>query len=112
MIDARRDEVYSALYNSKLDIVQSPAPELITTESYAEILSKQPVYFMGDGAVKFAALIGIKPNAKFNPAFYLKAKHQVALATQKFANKEFEDVAYFEPNYLKEFYTTAKKGIV
>ena len=109
MIDARRDEVYSALYNSKMEEVKAPAPELITSDSYADVLVDKPIYFIGDGAVKFAALIGEKPNANFNPEFFLKAKHQILLATEKFANKTFEDVAYFEPDYLKEFYTTAKK---
>jgi tRNA threonylcarbamoyladenosine biosynthesis protein TsaB len=109
MIDARRDEVYSALYNSRLEEVKAPAPELITVDSYADLLADKPIYFIGDGAVKFAALIGEKPNANFNPDFFLKAKHQILLATEKFANKAFEDVAYFEPDYLKEFYTTAKK---
>jgi tRNA threonylcarbamoyladenosine biosynthesis protein TsaB len=107
MIDARRDEVFSAIYNSKLDVVQPPAPELLTIDSYAERLTQQPVYFIGDGAVKFNALLGNKPNANFDLGFYLKAQHQAVLATQKFENKDFVNVAYFEPDYLKEFYTTA-----
>ncbi|UPT68312.1 MAG: tRNA (adenosine(37)-N6)-threonylcarbamoyltransferase complex dimerization subunit type 1 TsaB [Sphingobacteriales bacterium JAD_PAG50586_3] len=107
MIDARRDEVFSAVYNTDLSIVKAPAPELLTGESYAEMLAKQTVYFIGDGAAKFSVMLGTKPNANFNPGFYLKAKHQAALATQKFENQQFEDVAYFEPDYLKEFYTTA-----
>jgi tRNA threonylcarbamoyladenosine biosynthesis protein TsaB len=107
MIDARRDEVFSAVYNADLSIAVSPAPELLTSQSYAVLLQKQTVYFIGDGAVKFNAMLDAKPNANFNTGFYLKAKHQVLLATQKFDAKQFEDVAYFEPDYLKEFYTTA-----
>jgi tRNA threonylcarbamoyladenosine biosynthesis protein TsaB len=107
MIDARRDEVFSAVYSADLSIAVSPAPELLTAESYTELLQKQTVYFIGDGAVKFSAMLGAKPNANFSTGFYLKAKHQIWLATQKFDAQQFEDVAYFEPDYLKEFYTTA-----
>lgn len=107
MIDARRDEVFSAVYSADLTIVKAPAPELLTAESYAELITKQPVHFIGDGAAKFSAMLGNKPNANFSTGFYLKAMHQIVLATEKFNAQQFEDVAYFEPDYLKEFYTTA-----
>lgn len=108
MIDARRDEVFTAVYDGGLNPQLPPTPLLLTAESYAEFLT-EPVHFIGDGAAKFEAVIAPKANVVFAPAFYPKASHQVKLARQKFTAKQFEDVAYFEPNYLKEFYTTMKK---
>lgn len=105
MIDARRDEVFTALFSTQLNTVLQAAPMLLTSESFQTELAQQPVYFIGDGAAKFSTMLGGSPNAFFYPEFFPKASHQMALAATKFAAQQFEDIAYFEPNYLKEFYT-------
>ncbi len=105
MIDARRSEVYTAIYNNDLATVLPPAPMVLDEQSLAEYLQSNPIYFMGDGVAKFEAMISGNSNANFHPTFYPKASHQVHLAQAKFAANAFEDIAYFEPNYLKEFYS-------
>lgn len=108
MIDARRDEVYTAVYNTAMDAVLPPAPLILTAQSYNGILTSQAVWFIGNGSEKFAVMLGSNPQANFNTTFYPKASHQIAAATQRFLKGKFDDVAYFEPNYLKEFYSTSK----
>jgi tRNA threonylcarbamoyladenosine biosynthesis protein TsaB len=107
MIDARRDEVFTAVFSQQLHVVLNAAPVVLTAEWVKDLLSQHKVNFVGDGCAKFNAMIGLNANAGFFPAFYAKALHQITPATQKFDKQQFEDVAYFEPNYLKEFYTTA-----
>lgn len=105
MIDARRSEVFTALYTTELEALLPPAPMVLDEQSLVEYLAKNQVYFMGDGVAKFEAMIGGNSNAIFYPTFYPKASHQIALAEAKFAANAFEDIAYYEPNYLKEFYS-------
>lgn len=105
MIDARRSEVFTALYTSQLEVVLSPAPMMLDEQSLAEYLANNQVHFMGDGVAKFEAMISGNANAFFYPNFYPKASHQAALAEVKYLANAFEDIAYYEPNYLKEFYS-------
>lgn len=105
MIDARRSEVFTALYTVDLTPVLPSAPMVLDEQSLAEYLTSNPICFMGDGVAKFEAMISGNSNALFYPTFYPKASHQVHLAEAKFAANAFEDIAYFEPNYLKEFYS-------
>jgi len=105
MIDARRSEVFTALYWADLTTVLPPAPMVLDEQSLAQHLTLNPIYFIGDGATKFEAMIEENSHAVFYPTFYPKANHQLKLAEAKFANNAFEDIAYFEPNYLKEFYS-------
>ncbi|WP_418264783.1 tRNA (adenosine(37)-N6)-threonylcarbamoyltransferase complex dimerization subunit type 1 TsaB [Flavobacterium faecale] len=108
MLDARRMEVYSAIFSADLQQLRETQAEIITEESYAEI--QEPVYFVGDCALKCKPVLN-KANFSFLEAyFYPSAKGMGALSFEKFQNKDFVDVAYFEPFYLKDFMvTTAKK---
>lgn len=107
MIDARRDEVFTAVYNQQLQVVVAAAPVILTPAWANNLLAETTVHFIGDGSAKFATMLGPNAHAAFIPGFYAKASHQIKPATHKFDKQRFEDVAYFEPNYLKEFYTTA-----
>ena len=108
MIDARRMEVYAAFYNAAMDVISNISADIIDNNSYSEILQKNTVYFFGNGAKKCKTTIP-HPNAKFIDSINPLAENMIELAENAFRNKQFVDVAYFEPFYLKEFYTTAKK---
>lgn len=107
MIDARRDEVYTALFDTRLNSVVASSPLILTANSFADY-TDNIICFFGSGAPKFSLLLGEQPTRLFTHGFYPKARHQMGLATQKYNSKQFTDVAYFEPNYLKEFYTPGK----
>lgn len=109
MLDARRMEVYDALFSSKLEKVKDTAADIVDETTFAELLSKQTVAFFGNGADKCKEVIG-EHNAVFVDDIYPRAKDMVALAEEAYANKEFVDVAYYEPFYLKEFVGTIPKN--
>ena len=107
MIDARRMEVYSAVFEAGKGQITETTPTIVDENSYAEYLEQGPVLFIGDGAGKCADAIK-HPNAHFcqcNP----KASAMLTPAMQAYNEKRFEDVAYFEPFYLKEFVATVSK---
>ena len=109
MIDARRMEVYSAVFEpAKSDIqITETTPTIVDENSFAEYLEQGSVLFIGDGAGKCADVIK-HPNAHFcqcNP----KASAMLQPAMTAYKEKRFEDVAYFEPFYLKEFVATVSK---
>ncbi len=111
MLDARRMEVFTALYTRALRPVVEPQAKIIDEESFKEQLDKHPVYFFGNGAEKCKSVIQ-HPNAHFIDGIELHAKYMAPLAEKKFLREEFEDVAYFEPNYMKEFVAIkAKKNL-
>ena len=101
MIDARRMEVYNAFYNSTNKETRDIQADIIEVYSYQKELDKK-VLFFGDGAEKCKAIIRHK-NAKFLDGIYPTSKDMLSLVLQKYTNKDFEDVAYFEPFYLKDF---------
>lgn len=106
MIDARRMEVYSAVFENGKQITET-TPVIVDETSYTEYLEQGPVLFIGDGAGKCADVIK-HPNAHFcqcNP----KASAMLAPAIAAYRAEQFEDVAYFEPFYLKEFVATVSK---
>jgi tRNA threonylcarbamoyladenosine biosynthesis protein TsaB len=103
MIDARRMEVYNALYHPDLGIARNIRAEIINESSFAAEMEQHQVWFFGDGADKCKALLGNHPHAHFIDDFQLSASYMVALAEEKFKRQEFEDVVYFEPYYLKDF---------
>ncbi len=108
LIDARRMEVYTSVYDGKTGQKLEPTTNLILSEnSFSEYQDKK-VLFVGDGAKKAKEILRL-PNAKFDEEIYPSAKYMITQAEKKFKNKEFEDVAYFEPFYLKEF-QGIKKG--
>lgn len=108
MIDARRMEVYAAVYNRALRPVRDVQPDVVTAETYKELLDKHIIYFFGDGSAKCKEVI-THPNARFIDDIVPLAKHMAPLAEMAHARGEFVDTAYFEPFYLKEFQATVAK---
>ena len=106
MIDARRMEVYTAVFKDNVQTTET-APMIIDENSFSDLLEQGTVLFIGDGAGKCSDVIR-HPNARFcqcNP----KASAMLKPAMKAYKEKRFEDVAYFEPFYLKEFVATVSK---
>jgi tRNA threonylcarbamoyladenosine biosynthesis protein TsaB len=112
MIDARRMEVYCMLLNKQLRIIEPQAPKVIDGHSFKDELQQQIVYFFGDGAAKCKEVLGHKPNAHFVTGVVPSAVPVGALAYQRWEQQQFEDLAYYEPVYLKEFQGTKPKTLV
>ena len=108
MIDARRMEVYAAIYDRALHAVRPISADIIDENSYKEFLENHPVYFFGDGADKCKDKI-THPNAHFLSDIVPLAKNMGPLAEKAVAVGRYEDVAYFEPFYLKEFVASKPK---
>ena len=106
MIDARRMEVYTAVFENGKQITET-APMIIDETSFSEYLDKGPCLFIGDGAGKCADVIK-HPNAHFLQC-WPKASAMLKPALDAYKEERFEDVAYFEPFYLKEFVATVSK---
>ena len=100
MIDARRMEVYSAIYDAQLKLIKPISADVITATSYTE---HTPLVIAGDGATKVQELWNERTAVVFRPDILSSTKGQVTLAWEKFHKQDFEDVAYFEPFYLKDF---------
>lgn len=111
MIDARRMEVYCALYDRALNEVVQTQARVIDSDSFKDYLDKQPIYFMGNGADKCVETIQ-HPNAHFIKNIVPRAKNMIPLAEMAMAKEQIEDVAYFEPFYLKEFVATKSKKLL
>lgn len=110
MIDARRMECYTMMVAPGLDVLRPTAADVITEGIFDEYLNRGEVTFIGDGAAKTRPLLGNHPNARFDDSFRLSAEGMIDLAAQHLAEGKTEDVAYFEPFYLKDF--VAKKSVV
>ena len=106
MIDARRMEVYCALFGTNYQT--EVEAKVIDKHSFARKLEHESLVFFGDGADKCQDVL-IHPNAQFELGVYPSARGMIALAQQKFSEKQVEDVAYFEPFYLKDFVAGVKK---
>ena len=111
MIDARRMEVYAAIYDRALKPVRDIAADIVDENSYTEFLDKQPVYFFGDGAAKCKEKI-THPNAHFIDDIRPLASMMFPLAEKAIAENDYKDVAYFEPFYLKEFVASMPKKLL
>ncbi len=111
MIDARRMEVYTANFNSKGEQLTSVEAKILDETSYAAELAAGPVLFTGNGAEKFKELVGENPNAFFAPQEPHACGMRV-IAAAKLANGDFEDNAYFEPFYLKDFVAGKPKKLL
>lgn len=109
MIDARRMEVYCAIYDQQLQMVQDVKPVIIDADSFAEQLRQGEIWFSGDGAEKCKVVL-THANARFTEAGWPSAKHMIALAEEKFRQQQFEDLALFEPFYLKTFHPGPKRS--
>ncbi len=110
MIDARRMEVYCAIYDCNMIAVHATTAEIINEQAFEGLLQKHRIYFFGDGAEKCKTFFAGNSNAVFIDGLYPSAKHMVLLSEKAFNKKQFEDVAYFEPYYLKEFVAGKKKS--
>lgn len=110
MMDARRMEVYCAVYNQSFNSIKPIQALTLDEISIKEFDFKKDIYFFGDGISKAKHLLQNISNSHFIEDITASASSMISLAFEKFQAKEFADVAYSEPNYLKEFFfTTAKK---
>ena len=107
MIDARRMEVYTAVFSVDGSQITETEPKVVDAGSFSDILSEGPVLFIGDGASKCSPVL-TSPNAFFVQACP-EASSMLVPAEKKLAASLFEDTAYFEPFYLKEFVPTVPK---
>jgi tRNA threonylcarbamoyladenosine biosynthesis protein TsaB len=110
MIDARRMEVYTALFDTAGNKIEPVTAKIIDENSFADQLETNKILFFGDGADKCQAILGNNLNAEFLPGFVNSATYLTQKAFEKFTNKDFVDVAYFEPYYLKDFIAGVKKA--
>lgn len=111
MIDARRMEVYAAIYDRALKPVRDISADIVDENSYREFLDAHPVYFFGDGADKCKAKL-THPNAHFIDNIRPLASMMFPLAEKAIAENGYKDVAYFEPFYLKEFVAGKPKKLL
>jgi len=108
MIDARRMEVFSAFFDNDNNIVRKVQADIIDKNSYSQFLENK-VLFFGDGSSKCIDLINSK-NAFFEKDIFPKASDMALISLEKYNHKDFEDVAYFEPFYLKDFIVGRKNA--
>ncbi len=111
MIDARRMEVYAAIYDRALHTVRETSADVIDTDSYADILENHEVYFFGNGADKCKDKL-THPNAHFIDGIEPSAAMMGPLAEQALVQGDIKDTAYFEPFYLKEFVATKPRKLL
>jgi tRNA threonylcarbamoyladenosine biosynthesis protein TsaB len=109
ILDARRMEVYAQVFSAEHTPLNSVEAVVLEENSFEAYLSTNQVHFMGSGALKFSTICK-HPNALFYSEFVPSAKEQAILAYSKFQKKDFEDTAYFEPFYLKDFVAGSKKA--
>jgi len=102
MLDARRMEVYSAIFDNEFNQIRDTEAKILNENSYSTYLSKSKVFFIGSGTEKAKEIIK-HPNANFIDNKLPSANEMSALAFEKYKISNFEDVAYFEPYYLKDF---------
>lgn len=108
MLDARRMEVYYSIFNSQGDIIKPVSAEIINEESFSSFPESVKIVFFGEGSTKFKEFPGHK-NSVFERDFYISASYMHKPALEEFHAGHFEDVAYFEPFYLKNFITTIQR---
>lgn len=108
MLDARRMEVYTGFLSQELEVVREVTADIVNEASFGEILEKNKVCFFGNGADKCQEVIK-HPNAYFIKGFNPSASHMIKPVLKRFKEQQFEDVAYFEPFYLKDFVATTPK---
>lgn len=111
MLDARRMEVYAALYDRALKAVRPVQPDIVEADTYKQWLDERPVWFFGNGMYKCRELLSTHANAHFINNIEPLAEYMAPLAERKFCQKEFANVVYFEPFYLKEFQATIPKKL-
>ena len=110
LLDARRMEVYAAVYDSKGEEVKPTWAEIVNEESFKDFSGDEPVQLVGNGAEKCREILNYS-NFQYNTDLVPSAGSMVQLAHSKFLQSDFEDTAYFEPFYLKDFIVTKPKKI-
>jgi tRNA threonylcarbamoyladenosine biosynthesis protein TsaB len=103
MIDARRMAVFAAVYDTTLQALIPADAVIVDEDAFAGLPDEKPVVFFGDGAEKCIETLSKRPNWKYFPGFTNSAAHMAQLVTDCFHAGNFEDLAYFEPFYLKDF---------
>jgi len=111
MIDARRMEVYAAVYDRGLKPIRETSANIVDEKTYKELLDSHPVYFFGNGAAKCKDVIA-HPNAHFIDGVEPIAKWMFPLAEKRLLQGKIEDVAYFVPFYLKDFVAKMPKKLI
>lgn len=111
MIDARRMEVYSAIYDRALMTVRETGADIVDGDTYRNFLDSHPVYFLGNGSGKCRQTID-HPNARFADGCRPLARWMFPLAERLLSEEKFADVAYFEPFYLKDFIAVKPKKLI
>ena len=111
MLDARRMEVYAAIFDRSLREIRPTQADIVDENTYKVLLDRQPIYFFGNGAEKCKEVIR-HPNARFLADIHPLAKWMMPLAERKMMNGEYEDVAYFVPYYLKDFVAKMPKKLL
>ena len=111
MLDARRMEVYSGIYNRALKPVREVGADIVTAETYKDYPEEHPMYFFGNGAKKCMDVVN-HPNAHLIEGIEPLAKWMQPLAERRLLNGTTEDVAYFTPFYLKDFVAKMPKKLI
>ncbi|TLP82254.1 tRNA (adenosine(37)-N6)-threonylcarbamoyltransferase complex dimerization subunit type 1 TsaB [Maribacter sp. ACAM166] len=109
VLDARRMEVFSAVFDIQLNQVRETKAEVIDENSFKKYLSLKAVHFLGSGAEKIKGVFN-QENTTYHCDVVPSAKQMAAISFEKYSTKQFEDVAYFEPYYLKDFMLQTKKA--
>lgn len=112
MLDARRMEVYCAIFDFLNNEIKPTAAEIMDENSFSGFLNEKISYFFGDGAAKCKELLSVHENIIFIDNVFPSAINMIALSEQAYINKQFEDIAYFEPFYLKDFIAGKKKSLL
>ncbi|MEZ4720606.1 MAG: tRNA (adenosine(37)-N6)-threonylcarbamoyltransferase complex dimerization subunit type 1 TsaB [Flavobacteriales bacterium] len=111
MLDARRMEVYSAVYDKDLNPVEEIRAKILDESSFEDLLEQGPILFFGTGSDKFKPVVN-SPNATFVENIWPSAREMCSIAQSKLKINAMEDVAYFEPYYLKDFMATTPKKLL
>jgi tRNA threonylcarbamoyladenosine biosynthesis protein TsaB len=110
MIDARRMEVFTAIYDAQLFQIMEPSAMILTENSFKEIAEKQPIYFLGSGTEKFK---NVANNSSKNNHFSdenISSESLAKFSWKKYEKNDFENLAYSKPLYIKEFFSNLKIG--
>lgn len=108
MIDARRMEVFTALFDKDLTLIKEPFAAILNEESFSDILKEDHIIFTGNGSEKFRSLIKDNVNAEIIEK-NIDARNMIALSKKNYHEKNFSDVAYCEPYYVKDVYISKKE---
>lgn len=110
VLDARRMEVYSAVFDHQYQEIRETRAEVIDENSFADYVSEHKVHVVGSGAEKCKEILGF-PYFHFDASIVPSAKEMAPIAFEKYKKGQFENVAYFEPYYLKDFVIQSKKKV-